>query len=492
MTGVQTCALPISPSAWLRLRRLAWRRRRLGAAAALALALVGSVWFVLGLTAHAARADLRTLHGRVLDLRLAGDTRTLQRELARGIDRFPADASLQLAGICAALDEGGTADARRAIDAAAPVLTRAEHQAIVAGGRAAAVWLEGGALDAVEETALRELGNLRGDAETMLAAGHLLMLVRRFPEAIEILRRVPGADMRLRALALGALAQAWKRMGRVQEARAAISAFAMLYDAPRSLYELVQTSFAAGQPDQAKADLVLLQERHPDSAFCVAAELLSDAGTADEARLGELVRRARAAPDWQQVAPILGPVVFAAHQRAGRTEQALQVITEVVHDRPDSPDLHALRGTTLHQAGRTEEGVAELLTAAQLGDRLPTERDAHWATYYFFRGDLGQALPHYRASLHLAPTDVQRLRPFGVALRLAAAQTGDAAARVALLRECLSVRDTEVRVAPKSGRSLELLAEALAALAGELPQDSTEVAELTRRQRELETRRRSR
>jgi hypothetical protein len=482
------------PSSWLLLRRFAWRTRRALAAAAFLLACAGTAWFVMGLAARAAANELRLVRGQVLEARLAGDQARLQRTLAAACERFPADASLQLTRLSEALADGGGDAAQRAIAAARPVLVRDDQRVVVAAGEAAATWLAGGELPPEQESALQALAALRSqDGETMLAAGRVLIAVRRYPEAVEVLRRVEGADLRVRTLALGGLAYACKRSGRATEARAALSAFALLHETPRILYELLQMSFAAGDSEQAQSDLRLLRERHPGSAWRTAGEvLLGGADARDEAALDRSAAEARAAPDWPQAAPVLGPALYAAHRSAGRLDRALAIITEVVGERPEEPNLRGLLGTTLHELGRRDEGVAELLRAAQCGDRLPGERHAHWGTYYFYAGDLRQAVHHFRESARSAATDPQRLRQLGRALAGAAAASEDQVERKALLRECLAVCEAEAKAAPRSRRPQELLAEALGALADELGPEQAETRDLRRRQKEIDDRLRQR
>jgi Flp pilus assembly protein TadD len=175
--------------------------------------------------------------------------------------------------------------------------------------------------------------------------------------------------------------------------------------------------------------------------------------------------------------------MFAAHRDAGRLDRALALMTDIVNERPDDPDVRVLLGSTLMQVSRVEEGIEVLRQAAQLGDRRPTDRDAHWAAYHFFRGDMDQALRHYRASLRLSPTDTQRLRQLGSAL-LEAARRARGDQRVALLRECLQVREREAEVAPGSRDAQRLLAEALENLARMLG-PGPESAELERRRAQL-------
>jgi tetratricopeptide (TPR) repeat protein len=120
---------------------------------------------------------------------------------------------------------------------------------------------------------------------------------------------------------------------------------------------------------------------------------------ADNARIVELRRRVQADP-----ASIAFAQLAEECRRSGDTQEAISICRAGLAFHPDYLSARVTLGRALVELGRLDEAHAELsLVLVQAPDNLPANRAI--AEMYQTRGQLSEALVHYKRALELAKYD---------------------------------------------------------------------------------------
>jgi tetratricopeptide (TPR) repeat protein len=136
-----------------------------------------------------------------------------------------------------------------------------------------------------------------------------------------------------------------------------------------------------------------------------------------------------AAPDLQTLPLAEALRLAVAHMRAGDNDKAELVLTEILNQRPQTPDALNLPGLTRHAGGRTEEGLALVERAIALNETAAYQ--ASLGRLLMAAGRTEAGLAALNRALALDPGQPEVLQTLGAA-RI---RTGDMAGAEATYRE---------------------------------------------------------
>ncbi len=247
------------------------------------------------------------------------------------------------------------------------------------------------------------------------------------------------------------------------------------------------TSFGAALARTGKIDQSVLHYQkalqiNPDNpeAHSSLGAALAEAGKIDEA-----IRHFEAAfaikPDYLEAHTNLG----AALVQKGRLDQAILHFQRALKLKPGSAELHNSLGFALLLQGKPEEAIAHLKRAITIDPALVNAHDNLASALYYVKGDIPQALQHWREVLHLEPNHIPVLTQTAWVLSTspeAAARNGAEGVKFAEHAAQLSagrdpgVLDALAAAYAEAGRFSEALETARRALALARQQNNQELA----------------